>query len=71
MRPVEGLRSSDFAAATIRSPTREVDELLEQIGENGAITLVGMASAAKDGIVQVRMSEVHTINGSPVGPPPR
>ena len=66
IRPVDGLGMNDFAAATIRKPAPEIDKLLEEIGEHGRITLVGMASTSRDGIAKLRMTGVRTINGTPV-----
>ena len=66
VRPVDGLGRNDFAAATIRKPAPEIDKLLEEIGEHGRITLVGMASTSRDGIAKLRMTGVRTINGTPV-----
>ena len=66
VRPVDGLPKHCMATATIRKPTVEIDLLLEGIGRNGPITLVGMASTSSDGIARLRMNEVHTINGTPV-----
>ena len=66
VRPVDGLPHHDMATATIRIPAPEVDQLLDRIGRNGRITLVGMASTSRDGIARLRMTEVHSINGAPV-----
>ena len=66
VRPVDGLRMHEMATATIRNPTREIDELLERIGPNGRITLIGMASTNTDEIARLRMTEVRTVNGTPV-----
>lgn len=66
VRPVDGLPHTDMATATIRKPAPRIDRLLEGIGRNGRITLVGMANTASDGIARLRMSEVRTINGTPV-----
>ena len=68
VRPVDGLDRNDFAAAIIRKPTAEIDRLLEGIGRNGRITLVGMASTSSDGIAKLRMTGVRTINGVQVSP---
>ena len=67
VRPVNGLPTHEMATATIRKPRAEIDELLERIGRKGRITLVGMANTSSDGIARLRMHEVHTINGTPVG----
>ena len=67
VRPVDGRNKGDFATATIRRPTAEIDKLLEGIGENGRITLIGMANTSKDGIARLRMNEVRTINGTRAG----
>ena len=66
VRPVDGLRTHKMATATIRNPTPELDELLERIGRNGRITLVGMASTNTDAIARLRMTEVRTVNGTAV-----
>ena len=66
VRPVDGLRTHEMATATIRNPTPELDELLERIGRNGQITLIGMASTNTDAIARLRMTEIRTINGTPV-----
>lgn len=66
VRPVDGIPSHEMATATIRNPTPEADRLLEAIGRNGRITLVGMASTSGDGIARLRMTEVRTINNTPV-----
>ena len=66
VRPVDSLSPGDFAAATIRSPTAEVDRLLQGIGRNGRITLLETASASRDGIARLRMTDVRTINGTQV-----
>ena len=68
VRPVDGLPRHHMATATIRKPTAEIDELLEEIGRTGRITLVGMASTNKDGIAVLRMNTVHTINGVRTNP---
>ncbi len=66
IRPVDGLPGHNMATATIRKPAPEVDQLLERIGRNGPITLIGIASTKTDGIALLRMTEVHSINGTPV-----
>ena len=70
VRPVDGLRAHQMATATVRKPTAEIDQLLESIGRNGRITLVGMASPSRDGIARLRMTDVRTINGTPTATPP-
>ena len=66
VRPVDGLRTHEMATATIRKPAPEIDKLLEEIGPNGRITLVGMASTSRDGIAKLRMTGVRTINATAV-----
>ncbi len=66
VRPVDGLDNHEMATATVRKPAPEVDQLLERIGRNGPITLIGIASTKTDGIALLRMTEVHSINGTPV-----
>jgi hypothetical protein len=63
VRPVDGLGEHEMATATIRKPAPETDRLLERIGRNGRITLVGMASTGSDSLARVVMREVRTING--------
>lgn len=64
VRPVDGVKTSEFASATVRKPTPEVDRMLESIGKDGRITLLGMASADSADLSCVRMSKVHAINGT-------
>ncbi len=66
IRPVDRLPGHNMATATIRNPAPEVDQLLERIGRNGQITLIGIASTRTDGIAHLRLTEVHSINGTPV-----
>ena len=66
IRPVDGLPGHNMATATIRNPAPEVDQLLKRIGRNGRITLIGIASTKTDGIAHLRLTEVHSINGTPV-----
>ena len=66
VRPVDGLNEHEMATATINKPTPEIDRLLEEIGRNGRITLVGIANTGRDGTARVRMTDVHTLNGTAV-----
>ena len=67
VRPVDGMNPHDFASATVDDPSPAVDQVLESIGKGGRISLVGLATAGSDAIARVRMHEVHTGNGIPVG----
>ncbi|MYD84705.1 MAG: hypothetical protein F4137_02470 [Acidobacteria bacterium] len=69
VRPVDGLDDYVLATGTIPEPTPEIDSLLERIGPNGRIELIGMAVATKDEIAKLRMVEVHTVNGTPTATP--
>ena len=71
VRPVDGLDDYVMASATIPEPRPEIDSLLEQIGPNGRIELIGMAVATKNEIAKLRMIEVHTVNGTPTATPHR
>ncbi|MCY4122791.1 MAG: hypothetical protein OXG72_17930, partial [Acidobacteria bacterium] len=71
VRPVDGLPEHNMATATIRKPTAEIDQLLEGIGRDGRITLVGMAAPGTDGIARLRMTSVRTFNGPPIDSEPR
>ena len=68
VRPVDDLPKHHMATATVRKPTAEIDELLEEIGRTGRITLVGMACPNTGEIAKLRMTDVRTINGVEVNP---
>ena len=71
VRPVDGLPEHHMATATVRNPTAEIDQLLEGIGRNGRITLVGMVGPTRDGIAKLRMTDVRRINGTPIDSKPQ
>ena len=71
VRPVDGLKVGQFASAMVHNPTPEVDRMLEGIGKDGRITLLGMASADSADLSCVRMNEVHAINGARIDGGPR
>ena len=65
VRPIDGLPRFAMTTATIHKPRAEIDALLEQIGVDGPITLVGMAVASTKGTPELKMDYVHTVNGTP------
>lgn len=69
VRPIDGLADHVMATATIPDPRPEIDSLLERIGPNGRIQLIGIAVATQDRIAKLQMTEVHTVNGTPTATP--
>ena len=63
LRNVPGLGRNDLCSAVIERATAPLDELLQTIGKDGAMTLVGTATASRETIAVVRMDDVASING--------
>ena len=66
VREILGMQRDHMATAVIPNPPKHVDEILEKIGCNGNITLIGIAKRNDGGIAKLRMTDVHSINGSDV-----
>lgn len=71
VRPVDCLAVFVMATATIPKPGQHIDEVLKKVGPNGRIKLVSMATASVDGIPELHMSKVHSVNGTPTRTPYR
>ena len=66
IRDIDGLKDYVMATALVQKPRADIDQLLKEIGRYGAITLIGMATGATEGIAKLRMDEVHSINGTDI-----
>ena len=66
IRSIDGLKDYEMATALIQKPVADIDQRLKEIGRYGAITLIGMATGATEGIAKLRMDEVHSINGTDI-----
>ena len=52
VREILGMQRDHMATAVIPNPPKQIDELLEKIGCNGDITLIGIARRNDGGIAQ-------------------